>query len=428
MPRPYCSRFAQAGLALSLVAGLGAYQDEPVVFKSEVSLVRVDVQVISSTNQIVSGLRREDFLLRENGREREIVNFGRENLPLDLVLLLDVSGSMRPNVERIAEASHSALRVLGNEDRVALMVFDRRTRVSMPFRDNHDEIVKGFQRLLDKERFNGGTDITRAMYDAVRFLEREARPGARRAIVILTDDQTEFDRDDEGVLTALERANTVMSALLAPDAIGASRRRIPTTSRRGGGGMGGWGGLGGIILGGGGIPGSRRPPIQVGGRLQSAGTAEISRASGGDSMSVDDASALEDTLARIRQSYALYFNAPEGVKQGESRRVQVELTGSAARRYANAELRYRSHYVVTEGGAASGPAYDTEAPPTVSRRAPAPADEEPEAPVVKAKRRPAVNEPSRRAPPSLEPKTEDGEPEAPRKGGFRRLKPGEQPD
>jgi hypothetical protein len=50
--------------------------------------------------------------------------------------------------------------------------------------------------------------------------------------------------------------------------------------------------------------------------------------------------------------------------------------------------------------------------------------------VVKAKRRPAVNEPGGSAPPSLEPKpkTEDGEPEALRKGGFRRLKPGEQPD
>lgn len=416
---------------LSLVAGLGAYQDEPIVFKSDVSLVRVDVQVISSTNQIVSGLKREDFLLRENGREREIVNFARESLPLDLVLLLDVSGSMRPNVERIAEASHSALRVLGNEDRVALMVFDRRTRLSMPFSDNHDDIVKGFQRLLDKERFNGGTDITRAMYDAVRFLEREARPGARRGIVILTDDQTEFNRDDEGVLTALERANTVMSALLAPDAIGASRRQIPTTSRRGGGGMGGWGGLGGIILGGGGIPGSRRPPIQVGGRLESAGTAEISRASGGDSMSVDDATALEDTLSRIRQSYALYFNAPEGVKQGESRRVQVELTASAARRYSNAELHYRSNYVAVEGSTTNGPVSDIEEPPpAVSRRAPAATEDEPEAPVVKAKRRPAVNEPGGSTPPSLEPKpkTEDGEPEPARKGGFRRLKPGEQPD
>ncbi|MFN9299625.1 MAG: VWA domain-containing protein, partial [Acidobacteriota bacterium] len=167
------------GLALGLSPLALPYQDPPVVFKSDVSLVRVDVQAISSTNQILYSLRREDFELRESGQPREIVNFGRENLPLDLVLLLDVSGSMRPHVERIADAAHQALRVLGNEDRVALLVFDRRTRASMPFKSNHDEIVRGFEQLLDRESFNGGTDITRALFDASDYLKRNARPEAR---------------------------------------------------------------------------------------------------------------------------------------------------------------------------------------------------------------------------------------------------------
>lgn len=388
MRRTVCSKTALAALALGLVSGLSAYQetpqDAPVVFKSDVSLVRVDVQVVSSTNQIVSGLRREDFEVREQGQVREILNFGRENLPLDLVLLLDVSGSMRPHVERIAQASHEALRVLGNEDRVAILVFDRSTRTSMPFKSNHDEIVRGFEQLLDREHFNGGTDITRAMYDATRYLQRNARSGARRAIVILTDDRTEFNSDEFGVGRALEDSNIVMSALIAPDAIGGGMQRYPGTggtTRRGGGG--GWpgtvgGGLGGIIFGGGGIPGTRRMPgggngpVVIGngnGRLHSAGTEQIARASGGDSMSVDDASALQDTLERIRQSYALYFNAPEGVKQGEKRNVVVALHASASRRYPNAELRYRPSYVVSEGGTTSGPATSDDAP-TVTRRNP----------------------------------------------------------
>ena len=161
MDRTLVSKFALAWLALSFGNALSADQDAPVVFKSDVSLVRVDVQVIDTSNRAISNLRREDFELRESGQVREIVNFGRENLPLDLVLLLDVSGSMRPHVERIANAAHEALRVLGNEDRVAIMVFDRSTRVSMQFKQNHDEIVRGFEQLLDRENFNGGTDITR---------------------------------------------------------------------------------------------------------------------------------------------------------------------------------------------------------------------------------------------------------------------------
>lgn len=212
MRRTVCSQFALVGLALSLTPVLSAYQDAPVVFKSDVSLVRVDVQVLSSTGQIVGGLRREDFELRESGQVRDIVNFGKENLPLDLVLLLDVSGIMRPHVERIAQASHQALGVLGNEDRVAILVFDRMTRTSMPFKSNHDEIVRRFDQLLDRENFNGGNVIARGMHDSIKFMTRYARPGSRRAIVILTDDRTEFNRDDFGVGRALEDANTVICA------------------------------------------------------------------------------------------------------------------------------------------------------------------------------------------------------------------------
>ncbi len=491
MPRTVCSKSALAALALGLAIGLSAYQDPPVVFKSDVSLVRVDVQVLSATGQIIGKLQREDFELRESGQVRQIVNFGRENLPLDLILLLDVSGSMRPHVERIANAAHEALSVLGNEDRVAILVFDRSTRTSMPFNQNHDEIVRGFERLLEREHFNGGTDITRAMYDATKYMQKNARAGARRGIVILTDDRTEFNADEFGVGRALENANTVMSALIAPDAIGGMGQRYPGTSRRGGG----LGGLGGIIFGGG-IPGTQRNPgggypgggypgggngggngpVVIGnGRLKSAGTEEIARASGGDSMTVDNASALSDTLERIRQSYALYFNAPEGVKQGEKRNVQIALTGSATRRYQNAELRYRPTYVVSEGSTTSGPSTNSDDTPTVTRRNPGTNDavidrtptraDDSVQDTLKPRRRVAVDEPGsssggfRRvgsapaaakepeveAPPvkaaevkpaavpvkvpvKVEVKPEEAKPaEDGKPGGFRRIKPGEKP-
>ena len=56
-------------------------------------------------------------------------------------------------------------------------------------------------------------------------------------------------------------------------------------------------------------------PVIIGSRTHSAGTSELARASGGDSMSVDDASALQDTLARLRQRYALHFYLPAGVQR-----------------------------------------------------------------------------------------------------------------
>ncbi len=75
-----------------------------MTFRSDVSLVRVDVQVMDGSRAI-TGLQMEDFVLRENGRPREIKNFASEKMPIDVLFLLDVSASMRPHVQRIASRS-----------------------------------------------------------------------------------------------------------------------------------------------------------------------------------------------------------------------------------------------------------------------------------------------------------------------------------
>jgi hypothetical protein len=95
---------------------------------------------------------------------------------------------------------------------------------------------------------------------------------------------------------------------------------------------------------------------------KSAGTAEIARDSGGDSMSVDDASALEETLSRIRQRYALYFNLPAGVGPGQERNIVVDLAPAARQRYRDAEVRYRRVYMTPGFAAGSSPTKVTRAP------------------------------------------------------------------
>jgi VWFA-related protein len=363
---------ASAVAALSFASSA----DDDVVFRSDVSLVRVDAQVVDAGNHAITHLRMEDFVLREEGRPQPIRNFASEEMPVDVLFLLDVSASMRPHVQRIAGASGQALTVLGKDDRMGIMVFDRSTRVRLRFSSSRSEVQREFDRLLRDERFNGGTDITRGMLDAADYIRREGRREARRAIVILTDDQTELERDDVAVMRALTRADAVMCALIAPDATqygrypnggGGGQRRGTWGGGPGlGGGLGGP--LGGIILGprGGGGPygGSRYPGGggTGGPHTQSAGTSEIARDSGGDSMSVDGASALEDTLSRIRQRYALYFNLPEGVKAGQERNIEVDLTPAARRRYSDAEIRYRRVYMTPDGGPGVSPPKVTRAP------------------------------------------------------------------
>jgi len=87
-------------------------------------------------------------------------------------------------------------------------------------------------------------------------------------------------------------------------------------------------------------------------RTSSAGTTEIAQDSGAASMSVNDASALQQTLARIRQRYALFFNLPDGVQAGQERQIDVTLTPGALQRYPDAQVHYRRVYMTPETGAA----------------------------------------------------------------------------
>jgi VWFA-related protein len=452
-------------LLCMLAAGLpllGA--DGDVVFRSDVSLVRVDAQVVDRNNRAITGLGAEDFVLRENGQAQPIRNFASENMPVDVLLLLDVSASMRPHVERIAGAAHEALRVLGDNDRVAIMVFDRVTRLRLPFRNSRSDVEREFESLLRQETFHGGTDITRGLLDAAQYIGREGRRDARRAIVILTDDQTERDRDEAAVGRALTNGDAVLSALIAPDAMAGRQRGMGGPHGGSGGSWPGGGGgtaggpLGGIILGRRGPYGGRRPqsgPVSTGPHTQSAGTAEIARRSGGDSMPVDDAYAFRDTLARLRQRYALHFYLPAGVKPGEERAIEVQLADAARRRNPDAEVRFRRTYL------APGDSRGAATEPVTVTQGPAPQSSDPDAP--RLHRRPAVNQvpdvdrtenptltatPPAGPPPAADPSTAPNrgswrhEPadasappaadqgsaaQQPQPGGWRRLKPGEQP-
>jgi VWFA-related protein len=345
------------GLASILLSGSLAVRadDDTVVFHSDVSLARVDAQVVDGRNRTITGLRAQDFVLREDGKPQQIRNFASENMPIDILLLLDVSASMRPHVERISNAARDALRVLADNDRVGIMVFDTYTRVRLPFRNSRSDINRGLSDVLNQERFNGGTHITHALMSAADYVRREARPEARRAIVILTDDGSQDARNDEGVERALSHADAVLSFLQAPDLM---------SNRRMGGGYPGrtgspWPGSGPIILGGGGRGrgGSRYPAGGGPGMANhSAGTADIAHDSGGDTFPVDDAAALEETLTRLRQRYALHFNSSDTIDTNAHRTLSVDLTEAARRHYPDAEIRYRRVYMsgtAREAGAIS---------------------------------------------------------------------------
>jgi hypothetical protein len=229
---------------------------------------------------------------------------------------------------------------------------------------------------------------------------------------------------------------------------------------------GGWPGGGGMPFPRRGPYGSRGPyggngggqgPVILQSRTKSAGTAEIAKASGGDSMRVDDAAALETTLLRLRQRYALHFNLPEGVQPGQERNIEVQLADAARRRYPGSEVHYRRTFAA--GGKQSSDPVMVSRTPSNPGKSPAPATTSNDDRPPSQRRRPAVNEDGTRiensdtkpnggwrradepepatdgkgvldpVPPAAQaaPAQTESQPAQQPQGGWRRVKPGEQP-
>ncbi|MDX2152559.1 MAG: VWA domain-containing protein [Bryobacteraceae bacterium] len=280
-------------------------QDGPL-FRGGVAVVRVDVQVLDG-NAALAGLAQADFILKDEGGDQQIRYFGHDAQPLDLLLLLDVSTSMSPHVSRVVEQAHTALGVLRPGDRVGLMVFDRETRLRMPFEGAIEKVREGLDETLHQEKFRGGTDIHFGLYEAAKYVRKEARPEARRAIVILTDDRTERARKDSLVLRGFNQADAVLCALV-----------VEVNKKK-------WGGT------------------------DPAGVEELSALTGGDSFRSNDAAQwFRTTLERLRQRYQLGFHLPEGLTPGVSRAVAVDLSPDARKRFPKARLRARQTYVVPD--------------------------------------------------------------------------------
>lgn len=140
------------------------------------------VRVTDLKNRAIPGLKASDFEVVEDGRQRDIVSITRSEAPFNLVLLLDVSGSVENYVDFIRKAARSFVETLGRDDRVAIVIFNEDVKLLSSFTTDKGQLSES----LDTFDAGGGT----AFYDALAYTVADTlRPlrGGRTAIVILTD-------------------------------------------------------------------------------------------------------------------------------------------------------------------------------------------------------------------------------------------------
>jgi len=150
--------------------------------RMDVKLVNVFVNVTDRNGALVGGLSREDFFLAEDDRPQQIAVFERQSeLPLNLTLAIDTSGSVRKDMDQEADAARRfAHALLRPQDQMSLLQFATDVKELTPFTNKLSQIDHGLGQLKG--------DYATALYDAIYLGAERLGPRQGRKVLVLISD------------------------------------------------------------------------------------------------------------------------------------------------------------------------------------------------------------------------------------------------
>jgi Ca-activated chloride channel family protein len=193
-----------------LSAELAVAQTPPDTLKVDVKLVNVYVTVTDQNGAPVAGLKKENFLLREDGREQTISVFDKESaLPLSIALAIDTSLSTRRDLPlEQASAKRFAHAILRPVDALSVFGFNESVLQSTTYTADLKRIEEG----IDHIRLGAATALFDAVYLASRSLDR--RQG-RKVLVLITDGgDTVSKMDYKAAARAAEEAEALVYSII----------------------------------------------------------------------------------------------------------------------------------------------------------------------------------------------------------------------
>jgi VWFA-related protein len=287
---------------LSLLLTVLLAQETPR-FQAASTQVRVEARVLDQNNKHLEGLTVKDFALFDNGAEQPILHVDSDALPLDLILLVDVSPSMLTQVRSAAAAARTAVSELRPGDRIAVHTFCRKHREFLPWSEAKETLVRALTDLAKPGNICAGTVLNSAIYKSASTLRQAYEPARRRAVLLFTDNNAFRGVPDAAVHMALAEADATLNAVIY-----SRREKLGSHSR---------------------LTADARPLVEQ---------------SGGDWMVARDASvAFRAILERIRHRYVLHF-APPSSEPGTLHQVRVQLSEQGKAAHSAAQVIARKSY------------------------------------------------------------------------------------
>ena len=320
----------------SLGAPSAAPQTQPPSFTAGTRTVAVYATVTNARGRLETDLSRDDFKIDDDGKRQELTLFSNDVQPITVVMLLDRSGSMKPNFDLEERAAEAFVGAMGPADKARIGSFATRIQVDPDeFTSDHGTLLKILRGDLQED---GPTPLWNAVDTGIDKLLVEQ---GRRVVLVFTDgvdmplNFSNHNKSLKDVMKRAEEQNVMVYAIGLAGQNGApsgALRGIPDPLGRSGGG--GFDGRGGGSSSGGG-PQMEKPD---------EGLPKIAAATGGGYFELTSARELPTTFARVanelHHQYALGFTPEklDGKMHDLTVRLsQPELMARARKRYLAAK-------------------------------------------------------------------------------------------
>ena len=173
-------------------------EKEPDAIRLRARLVNLNVKALDQYGRTVPNLTKENFEVFEDGERQDISHFEPVTAPVSLILLMDLSGSIKSKLKELKKAAKNFVDTLRPEDRVAVAGFTRRFFVVVEFSNDKE----GIKKLIDKFKGpGGGTAFYDSLWKALDLFDEIKE--TRKAVVVLTDG-VDSSMDDPGEGSELE--------------------------------------------------------------------------------------------------------------------------------------------------------------------------------------------------------------------------------
>jgi Ca-activated chloride channel homolog len=302
-------------IALSVGVVLGGAQQQSPTFRGTSDTVRVFVTVLDRNGRLVTSLSQDNFEVRDDGKVQPVAVFDNTPQPIQIVVMLDVSGSMAGNLALLRASSTELFKSLGQEDVARVGSFGREIEISEVFTRDLHELEDA---LPDDIPVNAPTPLWRAIDQAMDSFD--ANSERRRVVLVLSDGKNSDVRFSKRNVSQVEIIDRASAEGVMVYAVGLRSRSMAPPQF--GGGLAGMSGS---------MNGDRPDP----------GLALTAEETGGGYVEVRPRDDLSATFTRIvkelHSQYLLGYNPPK--RDGKAHKIEVRVSADGL------EPRARKSYV-----------------------------------------------------------------------------------